>query len=232
MKPFDFSTKKRLTLLIIAIVSSMGIYGLYLIKNSQQISLIYGVNHENTRCQINEYVVLANQFQLQIDYQKFGSIQLTGLRKNLDKFNYYIYKIEKKFTKDTVCQFSNVRYHVAHVNQKIAPYIPINADYVSYHPTQDKAVYCHYHETAKYKEPTQPRTACHFLAVENGLLVDYDISDLERRNLETYRQNTRIDSFNFTHSYVEKWQTKGQILFGILFLTEINQNSFGWGDYF
>ncbi len=105
MKPFDFSTKKCLTLLIIAIVSSVGIYGLYLIKNSQQISLIYGVNHQNTRCQINEYVVLANQFQLQIDYQKFGSIQLTGLRKNLDQFNDYIYKIEKNLQQTPSASF-------------------------------------------------------------------------------------------------------------------------------
>lgn len=92
-------------------------------------------------------------------------------------------------------------------------------------PTQKKAVYCRYRFN---DQNNYTGSSCEFVAIEGKQVVYYDISDMERNNLEWWQANSHFEPYQVA-SYVAKWQDKPTTYFGFQLLTNVNYNNFGIG---
>lgn len=132
----------------------------------------------------------------------------------------------------------NVRYGVPNVNERLAKHIPSDVHYVSYHPKCDKAVYCYYHPNHKSSggqiiapPDFSPLSRCYFVALKDGLLTKYDISDLIRANLMLYYHQTKQDIY-VDYAYVEAWVDREDLMFGMFFVVNPAFHRYGVGDYY
>lgn len=137
------------------------------------------------------------------------AIKITGDRETINELLEQVSFSESRHQLGHHCHLSEVKYHVAHVNDKLLPFIPNNADYVSFDPNGDNAVYCHYFENKNKKKHSQ----CFYLHLYqlNGQirLTKDDISDMERANLEKmnqfYRLRADINNVDFVYSSIANW---------------------------
>lgn len=141
------------------------------------------------------------------------------------------------------CHLTNVKNNVPNINAKLVPYIPNDVDYVSYSPSEDKAVYCYYYFPLDTATDNNSKTGsqCTFIQITKDVygkdeFESYDISDMERANLDRLSElwHTDRQSLNFygAYSYVTKWQNSPTHYFGFNLATPYNGNRWGaYGEY-
>lgn len=195
--------------------------------------IVIADNAFNT-CEFDQALQHAKQLGLTVENtDRFGWYKFVGKNQAVDEFQTWYFSRED-ITSEKICDVHNLRQLVKNVKPALLPYIPNNADFVSYHPTQNKAVYCRYHYH-NYLTSTQKQigSQCEFVMIEGKQLVSYDISDMERNNLDWWRDN-RYFPFEIyqANSYVAKWEDKPTTYFGFQLLTAVNYSNFGFGqDY-
>lgn len=138
------------------------------------------------------------------------------------------------------CHLTNVKNNVPNINAKLVPYIPNDVDYVSYSPSEDKAVYCYYYFPLDI--PTDNNrigSQCSFIQMTKDAygkdeFESYDISDMERANLHKWWEFSRQQpsAYYGAYSYVTKWQNSPTHYFGFNLMTPYDGNRWGaYGEY-
>lgn len=191
--------------------------------------------HTSDRCQRSHYATLALRYgatyQIAQDFD-LPALKIIGTPTALDNLNSHQEHSFQTHTND--CHISNLRYHAPNVNDKLAPYIPNDVDYVSYSPYDDKAVYCYYPNN----QQTGGHSTCHFVHLyrQNHVLrlQKDDISAMQAINLELAKYNSRGKSTqaHYTFSEVSKWHKQHHLPYGFELHTIYDgQRWLAWGQY-
>lgn len=205
----------------------------------QEPSLMVIADNSFTQCKFDQALQHAKRLGLKVENtDRFGWYNFVGTQQAVAEFQQGFFNREKKYLDELsndehkICEVHNLRQLMRDTNPKLMPYIPVNADYVSYHPTQDKAVYCHY-QYAQHAKTGDVGSHCEFVTIEDKKIVYYDISDMERRNLEWWVDNRYNPLYSFqVNSYVAKWEETPTTYFGFKFMTVVNLANYGIGyDY-
>lgn len=221
--------------------------------DSQYDAISFG-NHD--LCQQRALIDIAQKYvlkyQLSHDYG-FPNVMVTGKKEVIAQVRQEFEKLYPPATAEngyaTVeptkqCHLINVKNNVPNINAKLLPYIPNDVDYVSYSPTEDKAVYCYYHFQLfgiEADKNSKIGSQCSFIQLSKNsygkeALENYDISDMERANLsqlaELWHINKQPSEFYGVYSYVTKWENSPTHYFGFNLATPYEGNRWGgYGEY-
>lgn len=185
--------------------------------------------YNHNLCQQQHYTNIAQALGLsyKFDYpQHVIMMTLDADKASINAFNQRAQFYDKQrvdgmlddFNKD--CPLTDVKHHVANVNNNLVAHIPDDADYVSYDPNNDNAVYCH------YLIGELGGSQCFYLRLRAGHLITDDISDIERVNLLMASRSSllRKSDFYYVRSSVESWTTRRPTLYGMVFQTHYDGN--------
>lgn len=186
-------------------------------------------------------------------YDEFPSVFVTGKKDVIAKINQEYEKLYPPTTGEVgyattqppkQCHLSNVKNNVPNINAKLVPYIPNDVDYVSYSPSEDKAVYCYYNfaiDGGDVDKTAKRGSQCSFIQITKDVygkqeLESYDISDMERANLdhlsEFWNNKKQVADYYGAHSYVTKWENSPTHYFGFNLATPYSGNRWGgYGEY-
>ncbi|MFW2177006.1 MULTISPECIES: hypothetical protein [unclassified Moraxella] len=233
-----FSKSYAKTLALLTIVSLFAINLLPSITSEP--SQIIISDNAYSQCKFNQALQHAQRLGLTVENtDRFGWYNFIGKQQAVNEFQQWFFSRDKQSTTDDIhtqtCQVHHLRQLAKNAKPALMPYIPDNADYVSYHPTQNKAVYCHYKFSNVSLSGDKPNanigSQCEFLTMEYNQVVSYDISDMERNNIDGWKNN-RYYPYDIyqANSYVAKWEDKPTSYFGFQLLTAINYANFGIGQ--
>ncbi|WP_227430855.1 hypothetical protein [Psychrobacter sp. I-STPA6b] len=230
---------KSLRLYFFLIIFTIFIIIFYAIYKSQQKDEFLLITYD--LCRQQQITILASQ--LGLDYKmsvgdafEFPTLRIIGNTADMQNFrhlyhqtyadnkfwNYYTYDTN---TINNECHLYNMKYHVDNINEKLLPFIPNNADHVSYDSKADNAVYCYYTNTQK------GGSQCYFISLHDDILQKDDISDMEKANLEKLNQlyslRRDMSDLRFIRSQVYDWNSNPTQLYGFRLHTNYDGNRWG-----
>lgn len=185
-----------------------------------------------------------------VRYDEFPSVYVTGKKEVIAKVRQEYERLYPLSTGESAyattkppkqCHLTNVKNNVPNINTKLVPYIPNDVDYVSYSANEDKAVYCYYHFAiygGEVDKDAKRGSQCSFIQIVKDAygkeeIENYDISDMERANLdylsEFWNNKRQATDYSGAYSYVTKWENSPTHHFGFNLATPYNGNR--WGGY-
>lgn len=121
----------RLALLMLLPLITVNFFANFFEKPSQ----IVIVDNAFNTCEFDQALQHAEQLGLTVkNTDRFGWYQFVGSKQAVGEFQAWYFS-RKDIASEKICDVHNLRQLVKDVKPKLMPYIPINADYVSYHPT-------------------------------------------------------------------------------------------------
>lgn len=231
-KPASCWYRNRRSLIYLGIGLSLAspiISAIYRVNDRSRLNEVTYINanicHQHKRIMLAEQLGIAYQWDNEFESL---AIRVTADADTLAEFDsrYEAYSQEVQQSEiDKACHLTHVKYHVDNINDDLLPYIPNDADHVSYDPKGNNAVYCH------YLTGNQSGSQCFYIRLEADRLSKDDISGLERLNLQTanslYALTTDGDKFHCVRSFVTHWTDKSTNDYGFTLKTVYNGNCWG-----